>query len=139
SRDTRPSCPHRPALLLLLKMPHNVALFITCLTDQFYPHVGVAVTKILEHFVCKVCFPETQTCCWQPFFNNGSTPNPASCPKNSSKCSNPTTTSSPPAAPAAPSSASNSTSFSAAIMPGNTACTTSPAGPTNSSSSSTKS
>src|SRR5215211_6569450 len=31
-------------------MAHNVALFITCLTDQFYPHVGVAVTKILEHF-----------------------------------------------------------------------------------------
>ena len=52
-------------------MPHNVALFITCLTDQFYPHVGVAVTKILEHFGCKVCFPRSQTCCGQPFFNNG--------------------------------------------------------------------
>jgi len=49
----------------------NVALFITCLTDQFYPHVGVAVTKILEHFGCKVSFPQTQTCCGQPFFNNG--------------------------------------------------------------------
>ena len=51
-------------------MPH-VALFITCLTDQFYPHVGVAVTKILEHFGCKVFFPTAQTCCGQPFFNNG--------------------------------------------------------------------
>ncbi len=49
----------------------QVALFITCLTDQFYPHVGVAVTKILEHFGCKVAFPQTQTCCGQPFFNNG--------------------------------------------------------------------
>jgi len=49
----------------------NVALFITCLTDQFYPHVGVAVTKILEHFGCNVHFPELQTCCGQPFFNNG--------------------------------------------------------------------
>ena len=49
----------------------NVALFITCLTDQFYPHVGVAVTKILEHFGCKVSFPAAQTCCGQPFFNNG--------------------------------------------------------------------
>ena len=29
-------------------MSHEVALFITCLTDQFYPQVGVAVTKILE-------------------------------------------------------------------------------------------
>ena len=50
---------------------HNVALFITCLTDQFYPHVGVAVTKLLEHFGCKVEFPKAQTCCGQPFFNNG--------------------------------------------------------------------
>jgi L-lactate dehydrogenase complex protein LldE len=49
----------------------NVALFITCLTDQFYPHVGVAVTKILEHFGCTVHFPQAQTCCGQPFFNNG--------------------------------------------------------------------
>jgi len=49
----------------------NVALFITCLTDQFYPHVGVAVTKILAHFGCSVTFPKEQTCCGQPFFNNG--------------------------------------------------------------------
>jgi L-lactate dehydrogenase complex protein LldE len=49
----------------------NVALFITCLTDQFYPHVGVAVTKLLEHFGCRVEFPQAQTCCGQPFFNNG--------------------------------------------------------------------
>ena len=50
---------------------HHVALFITCLTDQFYPRVGVAVTKILEHYGCRVSFPEAQTCCGQPFFNNG--------------------------------------------------------------------
>ena len=49
----------------------QVALFITCLTDQFYPHVGVAVTKILEHYGCTVAFPQNQTCCGQPFFNNG--------------------------------------------------------------------
>jgi L-lactate dehydrogenase complex protein LldE len=52
-------------------MSPRVALFITCLTDQFYPRVGVAVTKILEHFGCKVDFPDAQTCCGQPFFNNG--------------------------------------------------------------------
>lgn len=52
-------------------MPHNVALFVTCLTDQFYPHVGVAITRILEHFDCRVSFPEAQTCCGQPFYNNG--------------------------------------------------------------------
>lgn len=49
----------------------SVALFITCLTDQFYPRVGVAVTKILEHFGCAVRLPAGQTCCGQPFFNNG--------------------------------------------------------------------
>jgi len=53
-----------------MPQPH-VALFITCLTDQFYPHVGVAVTKILERFECRVSFPPAQTCCGQPFFNNG--------------------------------------------------------------------
>lgn len=52
-------------------MSINVALFVTCLTDQFYPRVGVAVTKILEHFGCSVAFPTAQTCCGQPFFNNG--------------------------------------------------------------------
>ncbi len=58
-------------------MAHNVALFITCLTDQFYPHVGVAVTKILEHFGCRVFFPKAQTCCGQPFHNNGFLPETA--------------------------------------------------------------
>jgi L-lactate dehydrogenase complex protein LldE len=51
--------------------PMTVALFVTCLTDQFYPRVGIAVTKILEHFGCRVVFPAAQTCCGQPFFNNG--------------------------------------------------------------------
>ena len=49
----------------------KVALFVTCLTDQYYPHVGIAVTKLLEHFGCTVEFPQAQTCCGQPFFNNG--------------------------------------------------------------------
>ncbi len=55
----------------------RVTLFITCLTDQFYPHVGVAVTKILERFGCRVDFPAEQTCCGQPFFNNGFHPEAA--------------------------------------------------------------
>jgi len=49
----------------------TVALFITCLSDQFYPQVGVAVTKVLEKLGCVVEFPKAQTCCGQPFFNNG--------------------------------------------------------------------
>jgi L-lactate dehydrogenase complex protein LldE len=59
------------------KQATDVALFITCLTDQFYPHTGVAVTKILEHFGCRVHFPAAQTCCGQPFFNNGFHPEAA--------------------------------------------------------------
>jgi L-lactate dehydrogenase complex protein LldE len=52
-------------------MQPTAALFITCLTDQFYPRVGIAVTKILEHYGWRVEFPDVQTCCGQPFFNNG--------------------------------------------------------------------
>jgi len=52
-------------------MARDVALFITCLTDQFYPRVGVAVTRILERLGCHVSFPPEQTCCGQPFYNNG--------------------------------------------------------------------
>jgi L-lactate dehydrogenase complex protein LldE len=52
-------------------MAKTVALFVTCLTDQYYPRVGVAITKILERFDCRVVFPDAQTCCGQPFFNNG--------------------------------------------------------------------
>jgi L-lactate dehydrogenase complex protein LldE len=52
-------------------MSHNVALFITCLNDQFFPHLGIAVTRVLERFGCRVTFPREQTCCGQPFYNNG--------------------------------------------------------------------
>jgi L-lactate dehydrogenase complex protein LldE len=49
----------------------NVSLFITCLTDLFTPEVGLATVEVLEHFGCKVDFPEGQTCCGQPQYNNG--------------------------------------------------------------------
>ncbi len=49
----------------------NVSLFITCLTDTFYPRVGAAVVKVLEHLGCRVDFPTAQTCCGQPMWNNG--------------------------------------------------------------------
>lgn len=49
----------------------NVSLFITCLTDLFSPQVGMATVEVLEHFGCKVDFPEDQTCCGQPQYNNG--------------------------------------------------------------------
>src|SRR5215213_3264848 len=49
----------------------NVSLFVTCLTDLFAPHVGMATVDVLEHFGCTVDFPHDQTCCGQPQFNNG--------------------------------------------------------------------
>lgn len=49
----------------------KVALFITCLSDTFFPAVGMDVVKVLEHFGCGVEFPEAQTCCGQPHYNNG--------------------------------------------------------------------
>ena len=52
-------------------MPLRVALFIGCLNDQFYPRVGVATVKVLEHFGCSVTFPFGQTCCGQPLLHAG--------------------------------------------------------------------
>ena len=49
----------------------KVALFVTCLTDSYYPRVGEAVVRVLRHFGCKVEFPAEQTCCGQPAFNSG--------------------------------------------------------------------
>ncbi len=49
----------------------HVGLFVTCLTDTFYPRVGLAVARVLRHFGCTVDFPRGQTCCGQPGFNSG--------------------------------------------------------------------
>lgn len=49
----------------------TVALFITCITDTFFPRVGEAVVRVLRHFGCRVEFPDAQTCCGQPAFSGG--------------------------------------------------------------------
>ncbi len=49
----------------------RVALFVTCLADTFYPRNAIAVVKVLEKLGCTVDFPEAQTCCGQPMWNNG--------------------------------------------------------------------
>jgi L-lactate dehydrogenase complex protein LldE len=49
----------------------RVALFITCLTDQFYPRAGIAAVRVLGHLGHEVVFPADQTCCGQPMFNTG--------------------------------------------------------------------
>lgn len=49
----------------------RVSLFVTCLTDTFYPRVGQAVVAVLEHLGHEAEFREAQTCCGQPMFNTG--------------------------------------------------------------------
>ncbi|HEX5411548.1 MAG TPA: (Fe-S)-binding protein [Terriglobia bacterium] len=49
----------------------KVALFITCLGDQFYPQVGESVVRILRRVGATVTFNPQQTCCGQPAFNTG--------------------------------------------------------------------
>lgn len=49
----------------------RVALFVTCLVDQFFPNVGVATVRLLRHAGCTVEFPSGQTCCGQPGYNAG--------------------------------------------------------------------
>ena len=49
----------------------RVALFATCIVDQVFPRVGLAVADVLERIGYTVDFPEAQTCCGQPAFNSG--------------------------------------------------------------------
>ncbi len=49
----------------------RVGLFIPCYIDQFYPQVGMATVKVLEHLGMSVVYPPQQTCCGQPMANVG--------------------------------------------------------------------
>src|SRR2546425_3270162 len=44
---------------------------ITCLSDVFYPDVGMATVRLLRRLGVGVDFPAAQTCCGQPHFNSG--------------------------------------------------------------------
>jgi L-lactate dehydrogenase complex protein LldE len=52
-------------------MPENVQLFVTCLIDSFFPHIGEAMVPVLNRAGVRVDFPSAQTCCGQPAFNAG--------------------------------------------------------------------
>src|ERR1043165_701683 len=52
-------------------MPARVSLFVTCMVDQLFPKVGMAMATVLERLGYQVDFPEDQTCCGQPAFNSG--------------------------------------------------------------------
>ncbi len=54
-------------------MSTRVSLFVTCVIDQIFPQVGIAVTQVLERLGYQVDFPPAQTCCGQPAFNTGYT------------------------------------------------------------------
>lgn len=49
----------------------QVSLFVTCLTDTFFPEVGEAVFHLLSREGVRVDFPDGQTCCGQPAWNSG--------------------------------------------------------------------
>ena len=49
----------------------RVALFITCLMDQFRTSAAEAAVEVLERCGCEVVFDHRQTCCGQPAFNAG--------------------------------------------------------------------
>lgn len=49
----------------------EVQLLVTCLADQLAPEVGEATVRVLERLGHRVRFPEAQTCCGQPAFNDG--------------------------------------------------------------------
>jgi len=52
-------------------MGNRVSLFVTCMVDQLFPKVGIAMADVLERLGYRVDFPEAQTCCGQPAFNSG--------------------------------------------------------------------
>jgi L-lactate dehydrogenase complex protein LldE len=49
----------------------TVQLFHTCLVNEFFPAVGFAVVRVLEHLGLTTNVPLEQTCCGQPAFNGG--------------------------------------------------------------------
>ena len=52
-------------------MAQRVSIFVTCIVDQLFPKVGLAMASVLERLGFQVEFPEDQTCCGQPAFNTG--------------------------------------------------------------------
>ncbi|MCF6092880.1 (Fe-S)-binding protein [Microaerobacter geothermalis] len=49
----------------------KASLFITCLSDIFYPEVGKSLVNVLEKLGVSLDFPEGQSCCGQPAYNSG--------------------------------------------------------------------
>jgi len=52
-------------------MPARVSLFVTCVVDQLFPRVGLAVVEVLEGVGFQVEVPGRGTWCGQPAVNSG--------------------------------------------------------------------
>jgi L-lactate dehydrogenase complex protein LldE len=44
---------------------------VTCVVDQVFPQVGIAMAEVLQRLGYEIYFPQAQTCCGQPAFNSG--------------------------------------------------------------------
>src|SRR5947209_6182187 len=49
----------------------RVSLFVTCIVEQAFPKVELAMAEDLERLGYEIEFLEAQTCCGQPAFNSG--------------------------------------------------------------------
>jgi len=49
----------------------RIGLFIPCYVNDFYPEAALATLEVLEAHGFSVEYPEGQSCCGQPFLNNG--------------------------------------------------------------------
>jgi L-lactate dehydrogenase complex protein LldE len=49
----------------------RASLMVTCLGDLFFPHVGIAIVRVLRRLGVAVDVPADQTCCGLPLFNSG--------------------------------------------------------------------
>lgn len=49
----------------------RISLFVTCLTDMFYPEAGESLVRVLTRLGHEVDYPADQTCCGQPALNSG--------------------------------------------------------------------
>src|SRR5687768_17420903 len=59
----------------------KVALFVTCLADNFRPQLGFAAAKLLDLAGCDVVVP-AQSCCGQPAYNGGDAKDAAALARN---------------------------------------------------------
>ncbi len=51
----------------------RIGLFVPCYVNDFYPDAAMATLEVLEAHGFEVVYPEGQSCCGQPFLNNGMT------------------------------------------------------------------